>query len=103
MTYSDKVKASEKIYNYIQGMGGIVNGTEVFDFTYQGKRYKFCNWNYKEGAENILSVELVTNHFADHKSMNVDKVTKTAIHLFTFDMFGQRSTYKLPIYEMEMA
>ena len=103
MTYSDKVKASAEIYNYIQGMGSIVNGKEVFDFTYGGKKFKFCVWNYKEGAENIISVELVANHFLDHRSMNVEKVTKTTIHLFSFDMFGQKSTYKLPIYKMKMA
>jgi len=100
MTYSDKVKASAEIYNYIQGMGKVV-GKERFDFTYGDSVFTFECWNFKEDAKNILSVDMKEAYFT--RSMNVDKVTKTAIHLYAFDMFNQRTTYKLPIYEMEMA
>ena len=101
MTYSDKVKASAEIYNYIQGMGKIVEAKEIFVFNYRGSEFFFECWNYKAGAENILSV-CKKDDVLSIKSMNVDKVTKTAIHLYAFDMFNQRTTYKLPIYEMEM-
>jgi hypothetical protein len=101
MTYQEKVKASAKIYNYIQGMGSIANSTEVLDFTYRGLPYTFKSWNYREDTENILSVEKKEDFLL--RSMNVEKITSTSLHLYAFDMMGNRTTYKMSLAEMSLA
>lgn len=76
---------------------------EVFEFAY-GKTYNgedrvftfSCYDEYK--GEKSYSVR-AGNIF---ESMNVEKITDKYVSLYTFDMMGQRSTYKLPIDEMKV-
>ena len=62
-----------------------------FEISYEGKSYELSSIMYGS-QEPLLAVYA---NFMD--GMNVRKVTKQYITLYTFDMMGQRSTYKMAL------
>lgn len=103
MTYSEKVENGKKVYDYICGMGVIPEATEIMDFEYMGCDYTLTCFSFGEEG-NLQKVYGVVrdDKYLGRELMSVDKVTKTALHLFTYDMFEVKRTYKLPLYEMGM-
>ena len=106
MTYQDKVKASKEVLTAIEAMGD----GEVIEFTYGTVEH----WKTKEITPKVYelrcrvytiggkaySVSAQGSYTND--SMNIDKITSTTLRLYTYDMFRQRTTYSLPLYEMKI-
>ncbi len=68
---------------------------EKTPFTYKNKKYILYKFTYsKDISYAIGSGELFGN------SMNVEKTTKRYISLYTYDMMGTRTTYKMALSEM---
>jgi len=67
-----------------------------FQFKYNGLTYEFYCWNY-----DIKVSEYSYTVRSSFQGMNVSKITDKYIHLYTFDMMNQRTSFKLPIYEIK--
>jgi hypothetical protein len=112
MTYNEKIKASKEVYNAIQAMEGedklyiqygedkqystmeIQDGRKKHSYTWVPNYYEIrCrpygtskSWSIYE-KDNILS-----------RGMNVDAMTKTTMTLYSYDLFKNKTTYRLPLY-----
>jgi len=68
---------------------------ERTSFTYKGEKYILHKFTYsKDTSYSIGRAELFGS------SMNVEKTTKRYISLYTYDMMGTRTTYKMALEEM---
>jgi hypothetical protein len=64
-------------------------------FIYKGEKYILHKFTYsKDASYSIGRAELFGS------SMNVEKTTKRYISLYTYDMMGTRTTYKMALEEM---
>ena len=78
-------------------VGKYNNGTLESDipFRYKGIEYKTYMFTYsRDTSYSIGRAELFGS------TMNIDKVTKRYISLYTYDMMGTRTTYKMALEEM---
>lgn len=78
-------------------VGKYNNGTleSGIPFIYKGKKYKTYMFTYSENVSySIGNAELFGS------TMNIDKVTKRYISLYSYDMMNQRTTYKMALEEM---
>lgn len=73
---------------------------DKFEFTYQDKTYSFSCYDIKDGTEKYFSVG--DPRFILGQSMNVDKITSKYVTLYSFNMMSQKTTYKIPIEEMQL-
>ena len=77
------------------------NNNELVDgmkFMYLNTEYKLHKLVYGEGLDRV-SYSISDNTLFGH-SMNVEKVSKQYISLYSYDMMKQRTSYKLPIADM---
>jgi len=100
MTYNDKIKASNIIINAINGLEDkeeiiVSYGTDSDGMPIQ---YKINCYTY--GVKKSYSI--YKNGMFGMSGMNISKVNKTTMDTYTFDMMGQRSTYRFPLYEMKL-
>ena len=65
-----------------------------FKFTYNSKEYELFSGFLRGGEEPILSV------WDSYQGMNVGKITTQYVSLYSYDMMGQRTTYKMAIEKM---
>jgi hypothetical protein len=68
---------------------------EKTPFTYKGEKYILYKFTYSDNTSwSIGRAELFGS------SMNIGKTTKRYISLYTYDMMGQRTSYKMALSEM---
>ena len=91
LKYSDKVKKAAPIVNAIKAL------KKDEELTIQYKGDKFTVRAYVSG-DNYVSYS-VWNSF---RGMNVSKVGRTSLSLYTYDMMSQKTTYTFPLYEMSI-
>ena len=73
------------------------NGTleSGIPFTYKGIEYKIHMFTYsRDTSYSIGRAELFGS------TMNINKVTKQYVSLYTYDMMNQRTSYKMALSEM---
>lgn len=116
MTYNEKINASKEVYNAIQAMEAddklyiqygkdrqhetieMADGTKQYKTIWVDKYYEIrCNqyginksWAIYE-KDSILS-----------RGMNVDSLTKTTMTLYSYDLFENKTTHRLPLYEANL-
>jgi len=81
-------------FNFV---GKYNNGTleSGIPFTYKGKEYKTYMFTYSRDRDySIGRAELFGS------TMNIEKVTKRYISLYSYDMMNQRTQYKMSLEEM---
>ena len=88
MTYSEKVKKASTIYNAIKGL----KEDQSISIVYKGDTYKVSAYS---SYEDKLSYSV----WSGFRGMNVDKVGKTSLTLYTYDMMSQRTSYRLSLLE----
>lgn len=88
MTYSEKVKKASTILNAIKGL----KEDQSISIVYKGDTYKVSAYS---SYEDKLSYSI----WSGHRGMNVDKVGKTSLTLYTYDMMSQRTSYRLSLLE----
>lgn len=91
MRYTDKVKKAASIRTAILSLGD----GEVLKISYAGKEYKVSA--YKSYNE-----EMSYSVWNGINGMNVSKIGRTSLSLYTFDMMSQRSTYRMNLLNMEV-
>ena len=86
LKYSDKVKKAAPIVKAIYGL----NDGEMIKISYAGKEYKVSAYkSYKD--------EMSYSVWNGINGMNVSKVGRTSLSLYTFDMMSQKTTYTLSL------
>ena len=105
MKYLEKVKRSQAVVEAIKAL----KDNEVLEFTYGESRNYETNeiepTKYEIKAWEMTGGELMYRVSKDGyytSGMSVKEITPTTIKLFTFDMMGTRTSYNLPMYEMEI-
>ena len=88
LKYSDKVKKAASIRTAILSLGD----GEVLKISYAGKEYKVSA--YKSYNE-----EMSYSVWNGINGMNVSKIGRTSLSLYTFDMMSQKTTYTLSLIE----
>ena len=112
MTYQEKIKASKEVYNAIQAMEGedklyiqygtdkqystmeIQDGRKKHSYTYVPKYYRIiCHTLDGTKGWSIYEKDSILG-----SSMNVYSLTKTTMTLYSYDLFENKTTYRLPLY-----
>ena len=101
MTYSDKVKQSKNVLNAIQSL----KDGESIVVSYGTDREGRPNY-YKINAYNGFRGEMSYSIYKDSNlsldGMNIDKIGKTTMRVYTYDMMSQKTTYSFPLYSMHV-
>ena len=91
MRYTDKVKKAASIRTAILSLGD----GEALKISYAGKEYKVSAYNgYKD--------EMSYSVWNGINGMNVSKIGRTSLSLYTFDMMSQRTTYRMNLLNIEV-
>lgn len=86
MNYSQKVKECKPFVDMVKGL----KEDEVMEFAYSGNRFKISAYkSYKD--------EMSYSVWNGFQGMNVSKVGRTSLSLYTFDLMSQKTTYTLDI------
>ena len=88
LKYSDKVKKAAPVLNAIKAL----QADESLKISYAGKEFKVSA--YKSYNE-----EMSYSVWNGINGMNVSKVGRTSLSLYTFDMMSQKTTYTLSLIE----
>ena len=91
MRYTDKVKKAASIRTAILSL----KDGEELKVKYSGKEYKVSAYN---GYKDKMSYSV----WNGINGMNVSKIGRTSLSLYTFDMMSQRSTYRMNLLNMEV-
>ena len=102
MTNKERYQAKKAAAHKREMILGLGDNVEV-KFRYAGGktyRLKSSIFTYPDGrVDHSLSVW--TDEIFSVNGMNVDKVTDTALKLYTFDMMGNKTTYSMYINAMD--
>jgi len=89
MKYSTKVKKASKVLSAIQSL----KADESISITYKGDTYKVR-------AYKAYNDEISYSVWNGINGMNVSKVGRTSLSLYTFDMMSQKTTYRVNLLDM---
>ena len=91
MKYTDKVKKASTIR---QAILSLRDGGEL--------KVKYSGKEYKVSAYNGYNEEMSYRVWNGIHGMNVSKIGRTSISLYTFDMMSQKTTYRMNLLDMEV-
>ena len=91
MTYQNKVKRASKIYNAIIGL----SADQSISIIYKEDTYRItARKGYRAGMSYSV--------WRSFSGMNVDRLGKTSLTLYTYDMMSQKTTYRLSLLDCQM-
>ena len=86
MNYSQKVKECKPFVDMVKGL----KEDQRMEFAYKGNRFQLSAYKSYNG-------EMSYSVWGAMRGMNVSKIGRTSISLYTFDMMSQKTTYTLDI------
>lgn len=86
MNYSQKVKECKPFVDMVKGL----KEDQRMEFAYDGNRFQLRAYKSYNG-------EMSYSIWGKMQGMNVSKVGRTSLSLYTFDMMSQKTTYTLDI------
>ena len=111
--YTEKIKASKEVYDAINGMEDdqtiyiqygkdkthktiiMEDGSTQYKTIWQDKYYEIrCHTYGTTKSWAIYEKDAILG-----RGMNVDSMTKTTLTLYTFDLFNNKTTHRLPLSE----
>ena len=97
MTYTDKVKVGKSLYGIMEGMTDM----QVLSIDYKGQSYEIYCYHYKFNGSKDWSIYKSDRYW---DGMNIDKkdMKPTSMKLYTYDMMGQRTTYKMNMSDIKV-
>ena len=97
MKYLDKVKASKKVIEAITSLPKDGELKVIFgkDRSGQPKEYKIRAY---EAYSNKMSYSI----WSGIDGMNIDKIGRTTMKGYSYDMMSQKTTYVFPLYEFKL-
>jgi ABC-type ATPase with predicted acetyltransferase domain len=91
MKYTDKVKKCQPFHTKLNEL----KDGDRMSFQYNGATYEVS-------AYKSYNDELSYSVWKDYRGMNVSKVGRTSLSLYSFDMMGQKTTYRMDFLDMEI-
>jgi len=100
MNYTDKVKASNIIISAIKALkdNEEINVSYGTDSDNMPKVYTIHCYTY--GVNTSYSIH--KKDMFGLSGMNISTINKTTMDTYTFDMMGQRTTYRFQLHEMKL-
>ena len=99
MTYSDKVKESKNVLKSIKSLKDGEHIIVSYGIDREGRpNYYKINAYKSYNGEMRYSIHKDTRLSFD--GMNIEKIGRTTMKGYTFDMMSQRTTYSFPLYSM---
>ena len=98
MKYSDKLNKSKSILDSIYSLKPEQEVIVIYGTDYKGEPKEFrirCYKNYNNEGFHYSIWE--SNGLG---GMNIDKIGRTTMKGYTYDMMSQKTTYTFPLYEM---
>ena len=89
MKYSQKVKKASTILKAINGL----SDEQSISIIYKGDTYAIKAYSSISSEGDRLSYSV----WSGFRGMNVSKVGRTSLTLYTYDMMSQRTTYRLDL------
>ena len=91
LKYSEKVKKASTILNAINGL----TDEQELSIEYRGQVYTISAYSsYKD--------KMSYSVWNGYRGMNVSKVGKTSLTLYSYDMMDQKTTYRLPLVQCSL-
>jgi len=97
MTYSDKVNKSKKVLEAIQGLEPEGELKVTYGKGFKGKPNEYTIRAYKSYKD-----EVTYSIWSSFQGMNIDKIGKTTMRGYTYDMMSQRTSYVFPLYKLNI-
>jgi len=86
LSYSEKVKKASVIYNAIKGL----KEDNELSIEYKGTKYVVTAYtSYNDNMSYSV--------WSGHRGMNVSKVGKTSLALYSYDMMSTKTTYRMSL------
>ena len=86
MSYSKKVKECKVFFDMMSKL----TEEEYMEFTYAGKTFKLSGYVGYKG-------EMSYSVWNKMSGMNISKIGRTSLSLYTFDMMNQKTTYTIDV------
>ena len=86
MKYTERVKKASTIYNAIMDL----SVDKELSIQYKGKTYIVSAYSYYKD-------KIAYSVWSGLKGMNVDKVGKTSLTLYSYDMMSTKTTYRMSL------
>jgi hypothetical protein len=100
MTYSDKVNASNTIKTAILTLED--NGKVKVSYGTDSDNMPIVYVISCNVYGNRSSYSIYKDDVFGLRGMNIDTIGKTSMEAYTYDMMGQRSSYRFPLYELKL-
>ena len=101
MTYSQKVKQSKKVLEALRQMKDDEHIIVSYGKNFAGDPKEYKIKAYKDYKEQI-SYSIWKHDGFGMDGMNIEKVGKTTMKAYTYDMMSQRTTYVFPLYKLNI-
>ena len=98
MTYSEKKQASKKVLEAIDGLKDNETIYVTYGKTYDGKPRVFNIKAYSSGKD-----DMSYSIWDSIRGMNIEKIGKTTMKAYDYNMMSQKTTYTFPLYEFKLA
>ena len=101
MTYSDKVKQSKKVLEAIYGLKGDEHIIVSYGIDREGRPNYYKVRAYM-GYKGKMSYSIHKDSPLSIDGMNIEKIGRTTMKGYTYDMMSQRTNYVFPLYSMHV-
>tara|TARA_S200002703_G_scaffold99450_1_gene85951 strand:- start:13 stop:333 length:321 start_codon:yes stop_codon:yes gene_type:complete len=98
MKYSEKIQASKEIINAMESM--TTEQRLVVEYPLRGDLKQFRIVKHEPILESDEEYRLSIN--GQFEGMNIDKVGKTTMNGYTYDLMSQRTSYTFKLYEFNI-
>ena len=96
MKYSDKIKQSNKLIKAIYSLKDNESIYVTYGKDYNGKPRVFNIKAYESGTDGKMSYSI----WDSLRGMNIEKIGRTTMKAYDYNMMTQKTTYTFPLYKM---
>ena len=101
MTYSDKVKQSKNVLEAIYGLKDDEHIIVSYGTDREGRPNYYIVRAY-EGFRGEMRYSIHKDSPLSIDGMNIEKIGRTTMKGYTYDLMSQRTTYVFPLYEFKL-
>ena len=101
MTYSDKVKQSKNVLEAIQGLKDDEHIIVSYGTDREGRPNYYVVRAY-EGFRGEMKYSIHRDSPLAINGMNIEKIGRTTMKGYTYDLMSQRTNYVFPLYSMHV-
>lgn len=98
MTYNQRLKATQDTRQAVEGLQKEGDRLRV---RYKGTSYVIKCYSNNDKYGSYLSIRKDKGLFSDSMNIDSDKSTKEYLYLYSYDMMGSRTIYKMRFIDMK--